>query len=287
MKEWSMRKICSLGETRQQYVLGKMGKKEFEGLTFQYLLDNFERYYAFEGNREQWVDFLSWFYPRLSRAIDNYRETGSSFDAYIASIVRWASKEYRSREAEHSATEYACWKARAEETAVCSPEPEYGTAVVFPAPEEYSSRQILVLFLKSYYFISEDLLDKIAVFLNMDREELKRLVDELHRRRNEREIQIRDLQERIYCQYYRYMAFKKRLVSAVPGTAYYEKMNGRYDRARLRYARMKKRLAGIRLSATNREIAELLNIPKGTIDSTLYSMRQKLKPCRHRNAELV
>jgi DNA-binding CsgD family transcriptional regulator len=38
---------------------------------------------------------------------------------------------------------------------------------------------------------------------------------------------------------------------------------------------MKKRLAGLRLDASNRQVAEILRIPKGTVDSALYSIKKK------------
>ncbi|MDR2617940.1 MAG: hypothetical protein LBC62_03620 [Treponema sp.] len=272
----------TLAETHQYYLLGKIDRKHFEGLVFQYLMDNYERFHVFEGNRDRFVDFLAWFYPRLSRAIGYYQEKGSSFEAYIGSIVRWASKEYRSKEADHRATEYVCWKAKAEEMNACEAEPEYGNgdgngnAWDLPAFEKnYTPQQILVLLLKSYFFVSEDLLDRIAAYVNRSKEDLKRLIDEMHKKRRDKEQKILDLRNRVHCQYYRCLSFHKRYSSVVPGTAYWEKMQGRYDRAKRRYHSMKKRLSGTRLDASNREVAEILKIPKGTVDSTLFTIRKK------------
>jgi hypothetical protein len=213
-----MQDTASLSVLRQQYHLGRLSKKELEGLIFQYLIDNFEYYHVFDGNQEKWIDFLCWLYPRLSRAVDSYKEKGSSFDAYINTIVQWGSREYRIKEADHYATEFACWKARAEEMALYDPEPEYGdpvTKVLLP-PREFSDRQILILFLKSYYFISDDFLDKVAKFIKIDRDELKRLVEELRILRDKREKMITDLKDSIYSQYYRCLTFQKKLLSISP-----------------------------------------------------------------------
>jgi DNA-directed RNA polymerase specialized sigma24 family protein len=271
-----MRKTYTLTETHQYYLLGKIDRKHFEGLVFQYLLNNYERFRVFEGNRDRFVDFLAWLYPRLSRAIDYYREKGSNFEAYIGSIVRWASKEYKSKEADHRATEYVCWKARAEEMMACEAEPDYGDACGLPAFKKgYTPQQILVLLLKSYFFVSEDLLDKIAAYINRSKEELRYLVDEMHRKRRDREQEILDLRNRLHCQYYRCLSFHRRYSSVVPGTAYWEKMRGCYDRAKRRYLSMKKRFTRARLDASNRDVAEVLNIPKGTVDSTLFAIRKK------------
>jgi hypothetical protein len=91
-----------LSDLYQLYITEKLSKKDFEGMIFQHLLDNSEHFRIFRGNRERWSDFLSWLYPRLVKAIDLYRDLGSSFDAYITSLVYSAAKEYRCRETDHN-----------------------------------------------------------------------------------------------------------------------------------------------------------------------------------------
>jgi DNA-binding MarR family transcriptional regulator len=272
MQNWAF-----LSELYQQYRRNELGKKDFEGLLFQYLVGNFERYHLFEGNRDRWIDFLSWLYPRLSRAIDGYKEEGNSFDSYITSIIHWSSKEYRSKEAAHYVTELTCWRARAEELLVCSAEAEYSDikSSSLPLRDFATPRQIVMLLLKSYYFVSDDFLNRIAAGIGIKKETIRRMVDELRRRRTKREKEIRDLQERIQCQYYRCLSFQCRLASAFPGTAYYEKLKDRLERAQVRISSMRKRLEGIRFDATNRQIAEVMGLPKGTVDRNINKLRAR------------
>jgi hypothetical protein len=272
MQSWTL-----LSELHQQYNRGLLKKKEFEGQIFQYLLENFERYHLFGGDRDRWIDFLGWLYPRLSRAIDAYRETGASFDAYITAILHWSAKEYRSREAEHYTTEFVCWKARAEEIAVRSAEPEYPDMKTQELPylSAATPRQILMLLLKSYYFVSEDFLKHIAAGIGIKQETIRRMIDELRQRRLMKEEAINTLKERIHCQYYRCLSFQYRLASAVPGTAKYETLKGRLERAKKRFFAMRKRLEKFRFDATNGQIAEVMGVPKGTVDSNLHAVRAK------------
>jgi len=275
-----MQKLSSLSELRSDYINGKYDRKILEGLIFQYLLDHYERYRLFRGNRDRWKDFVSWLYPRLSRAVDLYRETGTSFDTYIGAIVQWSSKEYKSREAEHRTTELACWKARAEEMDVCSPEPAYidemepETKALFPV-NGISRRQILILFLKSYYFVTDEFMEKVAETIGMEKIVLRNLVDRLHAIRAKKEERIHYHQEKIYSQYYRCLAFQNRLATAAPGSARFEKLKLYTERAHTRYITMKKRISAMRADATNRQIGMILNAPKGTIDSALYAIREK------------
>lgn len=263
-----------LSELFDRYSRGTLERKEFEGLIFRNILNDFKQFHLFRWTREDWVDYLCWLYPRISRAIDNYRNQGSSFDSYIRSLVRWSAREYRSREADHLATEYACWSARARDLFACSQEPDYAEPP--PALKPVSNpRQVLVLLLKSYYFVSEDFIARAAPAIGIKKEKLGQLIEELRKQRMEREEEIRTLRERIYTQYYRCLTLEKRIDAAPEGSAHREKMKQCRERAVKRLAGMRRRLGSIRLDPSNRQVAEVLGVPKGTIDSNLYAVKAK------------
>jgi len=270
---------CSkpLSDLYELFIAGDLTKKNFEGMIFQHLLDNFEYFRAFKGNRDRWNDFLSGLYPRLARAVDLYRDVGSSFDAYITSLVNNAAREFRCRETDHKITEYVCWRARAEEMTAVESEPEYAEEHnVISIPDDVNRRQVLFLLLKSYFFVSDEFVKKVALSIGMQFDTIQNLIDELRKRRSEKEAEILDFRERLYCQHYRCLAYQKRMTSTQPGTEYHEKMKARFERARKRYYAMKKRLGGMRMSAPNRMIAEVLGVPRGTVDSSLFAIKNRL-----------
>lgn len=256
------------------YSMGELSKKDFEGRMFMSLLDDSERYHLTRGNLERWEEFLSWLYPRISRSIDRYRDLGSSFDAYIYGMIRSAYREYQGRETNHSLTEYACWRARAEEMTLHENEPDYPELrknVSIPA--DLKPRQVLFLLLKSYYFVTDEYVDSVAGVVGLDADKVKKMISELRRRRSGREIEILNLRERLHCQYYRCLAYQKRMKSAFQGTEYFERMKDRFERAMIRYQCMRTRFYKMRRSASNRMIAEVMGIPKGTVDSGLYAIK--------------
>jgi len=269
------------------YTTGSLQKKDFEGRIFQYLLGNLKRYRIPAGNNSsRWNEFLSWLYPRLARAIDLYRDLGSSFDAYIAGIINKASKEYRCRETDHRITEYACWQARAEEMAACESGGEYEYEHERPEfcnnvsiPKGVKPRQVLLLLLKSYYFVSDEFARHVARVIGMKADEVMKMVDELHKLRSEKETEILNLRDRVFCQHYRCLAYQKRMDVAQPGTDYHRKIKDRYERARKRFHSMKKRLGKMRLDASNQMIANVVGIPKGTVDSGLFAVKNHLASC--------
>ena len=263
-----------LNDLREQYIGGQINRKEFEGHIFEFLLDHYKRFHLFGHDRDAFTDYLCWLYPRLSRAIDAYKEVGASFDAYIGSIVRWSSKEYRSRTTDHYITECACWETRAMEDSFTG---EYTPAYL--ADESFKPvkkpQQVLILLLKSYSFVSDDFIVRVAPAIGISPDKLALMIDKLHELRKEHEEKLRNLQEKLNCQYYRCAVYRRQLESLPETAARRDTLRGRLERAQARYANIKQRLATINREASNSQIAKVLGIPKGTVDSSLYTLKQK------------
>ncbi|MDR0556408.1 MAG: hypothetical protein LBG43_00850 [Treponema sp.] len=260
------------------YRQGTLAKKDLEAIVFQFVLKNPHRFYLAGLGKERCVDYLCWLYPRLSAAIDAYKDTGSSFEAYLASLLFWSAHEFFSSEREHAVTERACWEARAGEI-VCEEEPEYLAEKARPfsnkTGKKLKANEIMVLLLKSYFFVSEDFLERIAPIAGVKAEKLMMMIEDLKKKRERHDEGIRMLKIRIHSQYYRCVTFEERLRLLDDDSPNYEKTKALLERGRKRLANMKKRLAGLRVDASNRQVAEILCIPKGTVDSILYAIKKK------------
>jgi hypothetical protein len=293
-----MQKPSLLNELYDQYTGGLLEKKQFEGMIFKNILDDPRRFHLYQWREEDPGDFVSWLYPRLSKSIDSYRNTGASFDTYIGAVIRLSAKEYRSRMLDKEITEYASWTARFPDEYICQNEPDYpepmpvtktapvkaeavqGTRTNCPEPEpalwrKKTPRQLLILILKCYYYMSEELLDRIAPLAGIEKEYLKKMIDNLRALRVKRDEELRCLRERIYCQFYRCIIYEKKRAAMSENSTAFLKLESQIRRARQRLAAMKKRLAGIRPDATNRQIAETLGIAKGTVDYSLYALKNR------------
>ena len=269
--------IKPLSEMYEMFAKGEMSKNDFEGRIFHYLLNNQDRYKLFSSNRDRWSDFVSWFYSRLSRAIDLYKDIGSSFDSYFTVIVNRSAKEYRSREADQNLTEYVCWQARAEEMTLFENEPEYSESFDMKSlPKGINPRQLLFLLLKSYFHANDEMVKLVARSNRLEYEAVRKMIDDIRKMRLHREIEMQDLKDRLYLQYYRCLAYHKRLNNILPDSFYYEKMKSRFERARKRLNTMKKRLATMRMTASNRMIAMVVGVPPGTVDSGLAAIKNRL-----------
>jgi hypothetical protein len=130
--------------------------------------------------------------------------------------------------------------------------------------------------LKSYFFVSDEFVKRVTQAIGMDTEKVQNMIDELRKRRASKETEILDLRERLHCQHYRCLTYQKRLTRVQPGTDHHDKLKYRFERARKRFYAMKKRLGGMRIAASNRMIADVMGIPRGTVDSGLFAIRNRL-----------
>jgi DNA-directed RNA polymerase specialized sigma24 family protein len=260
-----------------QYYRGEMEKRELEGLIFEFILRNYQNYHLYQHwEKEECIDYLCWLYPRVSTAIDRYRFEGASFTAYLATIVRRSLREFQFHDTEHRLSEQTYWDASCRELAVHSPEPEYlDSRRTRPFRPVNNRQQALLLLLKSYCFVSEEYITRAAPAIGIKKETLVRMIEELRKLRVGQDAQIRDLKEQIHAQYFRCITFEKRRNAAAVGSGRRLIMQDRLDRAEKRLASMRKRLQGIKAGASNQQVARVLGIPKGTVDSNLHAVRAK------------
>ena len=275
-----MRESFSLNELYARYTGGLLGKKKFEGIIFRTILADRRHFNLHRWREDDCGDFVSWLYPRLSKAIDSYRYTGASFETYLGAVVRLSAREYRSRMTANKITEYVSWTTRFSDEYVCQTEPEYFehesvSASEITLPLKKAPRQFLILILKCYYYMSEDMLDRIAPLAGIEKEYLKEMLDKLRALRIKRDEDLHSLRERIHCQFYRCIIYEKKLAGMPEDSVMFLRMKAQIKRARQRLAAMRKRLAGIRSDATNRQIAETLGIAKGTVDCSLYVLKNR------------
>jgi len=263
-----------MGTMLDRYLLNKLDRKRLEGDLFMYLRDNPHRFKLGTWLEDDRIDFLCWFYPRMSQAIDKYKPCGASFDSYLGTLIKWASIEYRAHEADCNALESACWKARSQEI-VAETEAEYMYDGGGFQPRK-NPRQVLMLTLKCCSYVSDDFSKRIAGAIGMKEECLHSLLDELRKKNAIREERLRTLEERCAAQYFRCVAFEGRLKAAPEGSAHKADMEQRLEFAKRRLSSMRRRLAHTLKEATNKEIAETLGIPKGTVDSCLFAAHRSM-----------
>jgi DNA-directed RNA polymerase specialized sigma24 family protein len=282
-----MHQPLTLNEMYTRYADGQLDRKKFESFIFENVVKNFSRLSLRHWQQDDSADFSSWIYPRIRTAIDSYCDTGSSFETYLSAVIRWAAREYRFKVTNSRITEYTAWTVRVPELYAHEPEIEYcvddkmessksRAAVPFRDSEtgkRKNPRQLLILILKCYCYLSDDFLDRIAPRVGIDKDELKTLVDKLRQNRLKRDDKLHVMRESLYCQYYRCIIYEKRLSRMPENSCVALRMRLRLEKARRRLAMMRKRIEKLRPGATNRQVADVLGLSKGTVDSALHSLK--------------
>ena len=278
MQQYSLNKLYS------HYTMGIIKRAEFEGYIYRYYLTNQEKTCLSHWNRDDYEDYISWFYQRLHKAIDAYNDIGFTFETYMVKFIQNSSREYRVRKTTNSITEYSVWSARVPELYAHEEPPDYSheksNNIIKKLVSEQSgrkeSRRILALVLKCYYYISDDFIDHIAPKIGIDKKELREMMTKIREIRQKKDDEIYQMKERIYRQYYRCLVYEKRLSHIPENTISYSKLKYRMEKARKILENMRKRITLIRTEATNKQVAEVIGISKGTVDASLHKLKIRL-----------
>jgi hypothetical protein len=277
MKQKSMNSIYS------EYRIGNIEREDFEGLIYAYLVNNREKTCIRHWKQDEYEDFISWFYPRLKESIDYYKEKGSSFEAFLNKYILISAKEYHVRTTTNAVIEYSTWSARVQEMYVHEEQPVYIsndtedaiTKMIIDKKGRKNSRRILALILKCYYYVSDDFVEKIAPLIGINVKELSQMLSKIREIRRKKDDNIYLMQERIYCQFYRCIVYENRLSIVEENAAAHEKLHLRLEKARQRLEKMRKRMTSVRKDATNKQVAEVIGITKGTVDASLHRLKER------------
>jgi len=271
-----MQNSFSLNDLYERYSAGLMKKKELEGEIFKSIQDNVHRFGLVGWNKEDSDDYISSLYLRISRAINTYQETGSSFETYIGAMVRLTAKEFRTRKMRGYLEEDAAWITQLPDIYACENELEYHEHIS-PEPETpiklKNPRQLLILILKCCSHVSNDFLEKVSPHLGIEAKELSEMVGYLKEQRKKREMETATLREKISHQFYRCIYLEKKLQYMAMDGAAAQKFKKQLVMGRDRLSKIRKKLTQRRIEPSNLQIAKLLGITKGTVDSVLYNLR--------------
>jgi hypothetical protein len=266
----------------RHYVDGNLSRRELEANIFKHVLGSPNGCYGLVFNNQgDRIDFLCWFYPALRRAVDRYDSRFASFDAYIAVTLRYSFRYYKRHKWRRSVMEIDCWNASNDESYVCEPEISYeaGDGVHMDCSSD-SQKHILLVLLKSFYYVSDSLVDKAAAAIGMSPEVLGGMVDMLRNLQIKKIEKLQKLSGTAHCLYYRCLNYEKKLSEKSENMNFNRLISRRLDKGRRRLENIRKRLKAMRIEATNSELSEVMGIPKGTIDSRWALIKNKQKLTR-------
>ena len=272
-----MNKTKSLNDLYRDFSAGKLKKKEFPAVIFTYVKENMRRPYGWD--TEDYNDYLSWLYPRICSSINSYKEKGSSFENYILSMLKMSQREFRSNQKKTSVEETAAWMTQITDFYVSEQEPVYNDTFAEEnnkVKKIRNRRQLLILILKCCAHVSLDFLEKISPILGIEYEELKKMINTLRKKQRKRNVYVAELKEKINTQFFRCILYENKLKDVATETITAAKLRELLERGRERLDKMRKRLEKAHTGPSNKQIAKLLGVTKGTVDSTMYNIKNKI-----------
>lgn len=269
-------KKLTLNELYNQFNDRVINRSTFESSIFNYYLNNQGKTYLSYWKPDEYEDFVSWFYPRLRKAIDKYYDKGSTFEYFMNKYFLIASKEYKVRTITGNITEYSAWSARIPDLYVHEEQPEYNiTKIIQNKGKRKNSRRLLALIIKCYNYISDDFIEKAAPILEMKEEELKEMIDKMRKLRQKNDDDLYFMKERQHCQFYRCIVLEKKLLLTKENTTTYDRLKNQLKNARIKLEKMRERLNLVRKDATNSQVAKVIGVCKGSVDSSLHKLKEK------------
>ena len=285
-----MQNSFSLNDLYTRYAAGLLKKKEFEGAIFKSIQENVRRFGLVGWNKEDSDDYISSLYQRISQAISAYQETGSSFETYIGAMVRLTAKEFRSRQMRGYLEEDAAWLTQLPDIYACESELEYHDHITpeTEAPIKLNNpRQLLILILKCCSHVSTDFMEKVSPQLGIEAKVLGEMIDYLKEQRKKREMEIATLREKINRQFYHCILLEKKLQVITGDSAVAQRLKNQLEQGRDKLSKIRKRLTRRRIDPSNFQIAKLLGISKGTVDSVLYNLRRRNALCLYNDQKNI
>jgi hypothetical protein len=241
-------------------------------------------------------EFYAWFHPRLVRLLDRFRDQGRPFDAYLASVLHWQARTFARRlRRDGQAWEAGPRLALASDPAAAAwpwpaagPRPAGGAVVprapALPALGGTSRRGLLFLVLKCSRWLDDGSLAAAAAATGVPPRRLAAMARRLRAGLAPAERRLEALRLR------RNGAFSRArlLEAAIARTP--DPLEAAALRRRLAAARrcleLTVRVMGrVRLAATNRAVAGVVGVPKGTVDSGLSVLQRRLSALYHADRE--
>ncbi|GAB4371108.1 MAG: hypothetical protein Kow009_07450 [Spirochaetales bacterium] len=247
-------------------------------------------------SEEDCAEFFLSFYPRIPNLIHHYVEQGKGIERYLRSCLKWHMKTYlktRSRDTRNRKFAYSQLELM---STGCTVEEAPGIEVREAGGPSYSgrkgstalekrqtpprhdkkARKLLLLTLKAAYDLEDRTIGTIARSIGMHEEVLFHLIEASRttlRKKEERMEKLQDKRSRLYFRLCTMQDEMDRCTNALTK----ECLLQRIIRLKDHLKRIQEKISRFSLTPTHQTMAEILGIPKGSIDSTLYYLKKDVE----------
>lgn len=281
--------MASLDNVYNDYCSGKVQWDHFIASCYEYIQHRTAKFLPIAPDDRD--DTVAEFYPRLCTLAERYENTGSSFETYVTVSLRYywrtrtrkrdARREYEvlipdfqtmectAESADYTVTESKHDAAEALERSLCP-------LLSNTRTRDAIRRQLIISFCKNFPLLSESEIQRYIARLRIPLSFVRSL-DSFVTERRSRVIKRRNEFARLRDRHFvRMQSFQRRADTEidVKRRRQWEEQRAFHRR---RWSFYRRRLQRQYVHLSNKEVAELLGIPKGSVDSALARLAHRLE----------
>lgn len=231
-------------------------------------------------------DFYVFVHPRMLRLVGRFKDQGKPFESYLWAVLGWQLRNFaRERKQRERAWRVSLRMEEGQESVPADPpdaapldevvSPLFAPEIAHAIRSDADRRNLLFLLLKCCRSIDGAAAAPLAALAGVPASFLLDTASALRDMRAGRERRL----EIFRCRRNRAFARLRLLETELRGEVDPQRISALRDAIRRVHARMEssaRRMSRVGVSPTNREIAIILGVPKGTVDSGLYWLKKKL-----------
>jgi RNA polymerase sigma factor (sigma-70 family) len=249
------------------------------------------RVYQFPRRKMGWDedacgDFFVFVHPRLIRLLDRFNDQGKPFESYLSAVLNWQLRNFARDRKRGERSWNVSLRLHVDDLGMQDAREKTALRPVaerLSVPEDYVSlirtdadrRNFLFLALKCARRIGPDNVPLLAAVSGVAEARVLSLSASLLEVRAPRERRLETFRERRNRAFAQSRLLETELLGEVE-TGRIAVLRASLAKARKRMRAAMIRMACVKLAPTNREIARVMGVPKGTVDSGLYWLKRKL-----------
>lgn len=242
-------------------------------------------------------DFFTEFYSKIPKLINKFVFTGISFESYIAKTVRWQIKTYCEK-IKMKALHYKIFSNAnfyplssqfvKERPAYNLKMTNFGKSVLKITKDKENigaKRRLLILALKASKDIPLEYINKLAESTGFDENYILSCIDELNNKMNHQNEKLQKYQL-VRNKYILKSHIYHEQLHSCPNDYQKEQLEKKLTKIKERYKKVQKYISKIPKTPQHKDIANVLNIPKGSVDSGLFYLKRSYNNLKNNKDDL-
>jgi len=268
----------------------RMGSESEEFLKQMLMDELIVHVYSYPGkrhslNEEDWSDFLLGFHGKMQDILINFRYRGPSFWGYLNKVLEWQLLSYYRQVVQYRQAEWICERESIIEYEWIPEQYEFcllhkinhilDNAGFTDFRTDALRQRLLILVLKNIVFITEDEYFSVFPLLGPSAElagEYRDLLLESMKRKFDRKKRL----ELKRCENYCRLTLVEKKRSEEIDLEVQSRFTEKTELYRRRLKRLDRQINSIPMFPSNEDLSELLELPKGSVDSGLFYLRNYL-----------